>query len=294
MARWKRGGARGGGDALAARTPKQGAETRNHTMSTILKALRKARTEPLRETVQARGEILSSHAHDYLATLPETGHDQVRTLRTLVYAAGAIIVLLLLVVFALLLRRPDGQAASSSAPVVAPGGAAPKPSVLNVASTPAALIPVGATATTLTSPAAAPASLAAAAASPLAAGQPIELTPLTPLATPAETPLTPRPAAVAQTPAPDSEEALIVRAAELRAQAARSGPPRRRARSDEDSGSIQDVRITGIVWDRTSPVAMIDGRVVRPGSLVRGARIAKINKDSVVFDVDGRQVTVRQ
>jgi len=247
-------------------------------MSTILKALRKAKTDYPEESVEARPEILSSHAHDYLATLPEGTQDQVRMLRRLVYASVAMIVLLLLVVLSLLFRHRNSRVGGTVAVGAVSAGVssptAPSPSPAASVASPAAVVP---------------------ASSPVA-DKAIQITVASPLATPVETPLPPPPPPVIVSAAEEGDEALAARAVELRAQAERSSARRAqdRSRSDSESGSIQNIRISGIVWDRTSPMAMVDGKIVRPGSVVRGARIVQINKDSIVFEMNGRQYTVRQ
>jgi hypothetical protein len=44
--------------------------------------------------------------------------------------------------------------------------------------------------------------------------------------------------------------------------------------------------LTGILWDDTSPLAIIDGTVLKEGDEVRGAVIRSIYRDEVVLELD--------
>jgi type II secretory pathway component PulC len=51
--------------------------------------------------------------------------------------------------------------------------------------------------------------------------------------------------------------------------------------------------LKGIVWDKQKPFAIIGDTVAMEGDSVDGKKVIKINKDSVVLEEEGRQVTLR-
>lgn len=57
--------------------------------------------------------------------------------------------------------------------------------------------------------------------------------------------------------------------------------------------SVENLRLVGIAWDSTDPMAMINGRAVREGSEIAGGHVRKINRDSVIIIVNGREYTLR-
>lgn len=52
-------------------------------------------------------------------------------------------------------------------------------------------------------------------------------------------------------------------------------------------------RLQGIIWDAQNPMAMVNGRSVRPGDKVGDAKIMQINRSSVVLEVDGERITLK-
>ncbi len=65
-----------------------------------------------------------------------------------------------------------------------------------------------------------------------------------------------------------------------------------RAEIEREFTELQ-INIGGIAWSLTSPVALINGKVVGPGESVAGARVEKIQRDAVVFSLKGIQVRRR-
>ncbi len=53
------------------------------------------------------------------------------------------------------------------------------------------------------------------------------------------------------------------------------------------SNSIAGLTLSGIIWDKSSPVAIINDRVVDKGDSVNDSTILEILKDMVVFEQDG-------
>ena len=257
-------------------------------MSTILDALRKARTEPPQGRVEARDEILRTQTHDYLATVPENPHDEVRVLRRLVYLSGALILLLVFVLVALLLKQqfkgqlPAAESHEKVHPVLAatqekPGAATTSPA-----------------ATAQSQPAPQEKTAAASEKTQVPEEKPITIVVATPMVRPQETPIPPLIETAVTKLAVENDDDILAKAAALRAE--KSRPSRRRENiSEENSGtSFEDIRIGGIMWDKKSPAAMVNGKIVRVGSTVRGAQIVKINPDSIVLQFGGKQYTVKQ
>jgi hypothetical protein len=50
-----------------------------------------------------------------------------------------------------------------------------------------------------------------------------------------------------------------------------------------------NMRLSGIIWDEQSPIAMIDGLDYRVGNRVKGARIVEIRIDSVVLSFASKE-----
>jgi len=60
-----------------------------------------------------------------------------------------------------------------------------------------------------------------------------------------------------------------------------------------EASAVEDIRLEGIVWDDAKgSIAIINGEIAKEGDLVGSIKILKINRDSVVFDVDGEGVKV--
>ena len=53
------------------------------------------------------------------------------------------------------------------------------------------------------------------------------------------------------------------------------------------SSSAAGLTLSGIIWDRKKPLAIINDRVVSVGDTVKGSTILEVLKDMVVFEQDG-------
>jgi len=57
--------------------------------------------------------------------------------------------------------------------------------------------------------------------------------------------------------------------------------------------SIKDIRVEGIVWDdRGGSVAIINGEIVKEGKDIGVLKLLKIEKDGVIFDINGEAVKI--
>jgi len=56
---------------------------------------------------------------------------------------------------------------------------------------------------------------------------------------------------------------------------------------------INDIRLEGIVWDkRKGSAAIINGEIVREGDEIGSVKLIKIERECVVFDIDGEEVKI--
>ena len=53
------------------------------------------------------------------------------------------------------------------------------------------------------------------------------------------------------------------------------------------SSTVAGLTLSGIIWDRKKPLAIINDRVVSVGDTVKGATILEVLKDMVVFEQEG-------
>ena len=65
---------------------------------------------------------------------------------------------------------------------------------------------------------------------------------------------------------------------------------RTRAKVEEEFRGLKIV-ITGIVWQASGPVALVNGAVVREGDIVLGARVDEIRPNEVIFNLKGVRVS---
>lgn len=290
-------------------------------MSTILDALRKAKEAPPKgAAAEPRREILSMRTHDYLATASSPDEDRLRLLRWLIAAVAAVAVLLGVLVAVVLTR---GGGARSAQPTVAehnaPGGSegaaavtsAPVAAALtSVAATPAAAAPTPAALATppvasapAVSPSPSPRTPTAELRLVVVSGTPEPTpAPAAPMAAPAVLTAAPGPAAAVSTlpppltgvsaddlPQPIPLEPGRVSMAPVRAAATAPAAPR------TDPASIMAaMKLDGIIFDKRDPVAMIDGRMVRPGATIGSARVVRILQDSVILRIDGAEYSLGQ
>jgi hypothetical protein len=227
-------------------------------MSTILNALRKAKQFPQQESVDARHEILSERSHDYLATVPGAPEGQLRFLRIAVLSAAAVILGLTVVIVLLIVsprRGPEGDLEGNNAGQAGMTAPSPTPS------------PASAQREETATPAV----------------RRVEIV----VATPQPTPVAPK----VSPPAPATVDAAPREAPRVGADSGTS--PSLEGVSPGAVESIANLRLVGIAWDSTDPMAMINGRAVREGSEIAGGHVRKINRDSVIIIVNGREYTLR-
>ena len=56
---------------------------------------------------------------------------------------------------------------------------------------------------------------------------------------------------------------------------------------------IKDIRLEGIVWDKTKgSIAIINGEIIKQGQEIGSLKVLKIEKDAVIFDVNGEEVRI--
>jgi len=63
--------------------------------------------------------------------------------------------------------------------------------------------------------------------------------------------------------------------------------------SDRNVVSLGHFTLNGIIYSRTTPVAIINGRSCREGEVVDGAYVTAINPDAVVITSNDREYTLR-
>ena len=60
-----------------------------------------------------------------------------------------------------------------------------------------------------------------------------------------------------------------------------------------EASAIEDIRLEGIVWDDVKgSIAIINGEIAKEGDSLGSVKILKINKDNVIFDVNGESVKI--
>ena len=55
--------------------------------------------------------------------------------------------------------------------------------------------------------------------------------------------------------------------------------------------AIVSPAISGIVYSKDRPSAIINGKLIHEGDTIAGAKIIKINRKHVVFEINGKEVT---
>lgn len=53
-----------------------------------------------------------------------------------------------------------------------------------------------------------------------------------------------------------------------------------------------DLSLTGIIWDKRKPLAVINGKMLGIGDTIKGAKVKKINKESVLLRKHGTNYTL--
>jgi len=60
-----------------------------------------------------------------------------------------------------------------------------------------------------------------------------------------------------------------------------------------EASAAEDIRLEGIVWDDLKgSIAIINGEIVKEGDSMGSIKVMKINKDNVIFDIDGESVRI--
>ncbi len=60
-----------------------------------------------------------------------------------------------------------------------------------------------------------------------------------------------------------------------------------------EASAIEDIRLEGIVWDDAKgSIAIINGEIAKEGDSLGSVKILKIDKDSVIFGVNGESVKI--
>lgn len=104
----------------------------------------------------------------------------------------------------------------------------------------------------------------------------------------------------------EKAEVLLIRQEKLQRQEAAAAVPERdpfnwsraqinRFKDQEPklrSSTVAGLTLSGIIWDRKKPLAIINDRVVSVGDTVKGATILEILKDMVVFEQEGVYYTL--
>ena len=62
---------------------------------------------------------------------------------------------------------------------------------------------------------------------------------------------------------------------------------------NNDMETLPGVKLEGITWDEKSPLAIINGKVVGIGDIVSGAEIKEIKENEVIFDANGKDITIK-
>jgi hypothetical protein len=88
---------------------------------------------------------------------------------------------------------------------------------------------------------------------------------------------------------PDAEPAAL---AAQRERAASLGWERDPFTGGAAGGSMSGFDLAGILWDAASPIAMINGEMVRAGDQVEGYKVLEITQSSVLLSDGGQTVTV--
>ena len=230
-------------------------------MSTILDALRKAKAEPPKNVVDARREILSDNTHDYLASAPGSSEGMLIVLKIGI----GVCVLVILALGAIVLGMMKGREEATQPPAVVETreAANPPPSepVRHVEPRRYAAEPV----------------VQVRLQRPLVVKPPLraqESPTQQPVQAPAATPQekSPPPTTI---PVPTA----ILMTRPQPAPAPHAGGP----------SPLGDMKLQGIVWDEKSPMAMIDGKLLKQGSRIGPAKVVRIESDAVVLRVDGRE-----
>lgn len=60
-----------------------------------------------------------------------------------------------------------------------------------------------------------------------------------------------------------------------------------------EASAAEDIRLEGIVWDDVKgSIAIINGEIIKEADSIGTMKLLKINKDNVVFDINGENVKI--
>lgn len=235
-------------------------------MSTILDALRKAKNAPQPEKpVDARREVLNEKSHDYLAQVPgEESDNRVFFLWGFIVFCLMAIGILSAVVLWLAFSRGDvaDSALTENPPQVAASPSA-ESEVIEVREILRA-----------------PEKQVSESAMLLPVRDAIEVQPVT----------------VPSPPTQASASAADIVPVEVETSPAES--PVVTSESDRlyrvTISRLNGLKIEGILWDKKSPMAMVDGKMIQVGSRIDAATVKAIHPDSIVFVIGEREFVLRQ
>jgi len=61
---------------------------------------------------------------------------------------------------------------------------------------------------------------------------------------------------------------------------------------EPDGAALPPLHLSGVLWDKTEPLAILNGRPLTVGGEIDGARVVKIGLDDVRVDYRGREYTL--
>jgi hypothetical protein len=67
---------------------------------------------------------------------------------------------------------------------------------------------------------------------------------------------------------------------------------RKRRRINQTQSLAKAFELKAIIYNKTAPSAFLNGRIVRLGDTINGARITKISKRAVTVDDNGREIII--
>jgi len=60
-----------------------------------------------------------------------------------------------------------------------------------------------------------------------------------------------------------------------------------------DKTILNGIKLEGIVWDKSRPMAVVNGKIVNPGDKIAGAEIVGITENKVIFRIGGRDIGLK-
>jgi len=65
-----------------------------------------------------------------------------------------------------------------------------------------------------------------------------------------------------------------------------------RGEGEQEEAALPPLRLSGVLWDKTEPLAILNGRPLTVGGEIAGARVVKIGLDGVQIHYRGREYTI--